>query len=396
MTHLAWPFFEDRHRTLARQLSTWAEAHVPDDEPEDVDDACRDLVAAMGEAGWLRLCVPAPAGRHERLDVRSLCLAREALAYRSALADFAFAMQGLGSGPISLFGTEAQRTRYLPPVAQGEAIAAFALSEAEAGSDVSALATTAALDGAHYVLDGSKTWISNAGLADHYVVFARTGEGDGNRGLSAFIVDAEVPGLSVSKRIETVSPHPLGSLRFDACRVPRTALIGEPGQGFRIAMATLDVFRTTVGAAAVGMARRALAEALGHVRQRELFGGTLADLQLVQGTLAEMATEVDASALLVYRAAWTKDAGAERVTKEAAMAKAYATEAAQRVIDQAIQLFGGNGVTAGHIVERLYRDIRPLRIYEGATAIQQVVIARQLLNEGARESGRKGEKKGPA
>lgn len=383
MTHLAWPFFEERHRTLAADLHAWAGAKAFDEEPEDVDTACRDLVTAMGEAGWLRLCVPAPAGLWGRLDVRSLCLAREALAFRSALADFAFAMQGLGSGPISLFGTDEHRARYLPPVARGESIAAFALSEADAGSDVAALATTAVLDGESYVLDGSKTWISNAGLANHYVVFARTGPGEGHRGLSAFIVDADVPGLTVSARIETVSPHPLGSLRFDACRVPREALIGEHGQGFRIAMSTLDVFRTTVGAAALGMARRALAEALAHVQQRELFGGTLSDLQLVQGTLAEMATEVDAAALLVYRAAWIKDAGAERVTKEAAMAKAYATEAAQRVIDQAVQLFGGHGVTSGHIVERLYRDIRPLRIYEGATAIQQVVIARQLLKDAA-------------
>jgi acyl-CoA dehydrogenase len=381
MNHLAWPFFEDRHRALARELEAWAEEHVPEEEPDDVDAACRSLVRAMGNDGWLRLCVPAPAGRDDRLDVRSLGLAREALAHRSALADFAFAMQGLGSGPISLFGTDEQQAGRLPAVARGEKIAAFALSEAAAGSDVAALATTARPDGDGYVLDGEKTWISNAGLADFYVVFARTGEAPGAKGLSAFVVDADAPGLTVTERIETASPHPLGTVRLDGCRVPRTALLGAHGDGFRIAMATLDVFRSTVGAAALGMARRALGEALAHVRTRRLFGGTLADLQLTQARLAQMATDVDAAALLVYRAAWTKDAGAARVTKEAAMAKAFATEAAQRVIDGAVQLFGGRGVTAGHVVERLYRDVRPLRIYEGATEVQHVVIARQLLKD---------------
>lgn len=391
MSHLAWPFFDARHRDLARDLSAWAEAHVPQEEPSDADAACRALVGRLGEAGWLRLGVPAPAGLHERIDVRSLCLAREALAYRSALADFAFAMQGLGSGPISLFGTDAQRARYLPAVARGEALAAFALSEAQAGSDAAALATTAQRDGDGFVLNGAKTWISNAGLADVYVVFARTGEGEGHRGLSAFIVDAGTPGLAVTERIETVSPHPLGSLAFDNCRVPRENLLGEPGQGFKIAMATLDVFRSTVGAAALGMARRAFDEALAHARSRRIFDGTLADLQITQQKLAQMATDLDAAALLVYRAAWTKDAGAERVTKEAAMAKAFATEAAQRVIDTAVQLFGGRGVTAGHVAERLYRDIRPLRIYEGATEVQHLVIARQLLRE--RGNGGEGERR---
>jgi acyl-CoA dehydrogenase len=397
--HLTWPFFDDRHRALARDLAAWAEAHVPEEEPEDpgsspgqaLDAACRALVRAMGEAGWLRLCVPAPAGLHGRLDVRSLCLARETLAYRSALADFAFAMQGLGSGPISLFGTDEQRAACLPAVARGQNIAAFALSEQEAGSDVAALATAARAEGDGYVLDGEKTWISNAGLADFYCVFARTGEAPGAKGLSCFVVDADAPGLAVVERIETASPHPLGTLRLDGCRVPRTALLGAPGDGFKVAMATLDVFRATVGAAALGMARRALDEALRHVRNRTIFGGTLADLQLTQARLARMATDVDAAALLVYRAAWTKDAGAARVTKEAAMAKAFATEAAQRVIDAAVQLFGGRGVTAGHVAERLYRDVRPLRIYEGATEVQHVVIARQLLREGEREKGGKGE-----
>lgn len=380
LPHLDWPFFDALHRERAAALAAWADAHVPVDEADDADAETVRLVRAMGEAGWLRWAVPAPAGADDRLDVRTLCLARETLAYRSALADFAFAMQGLGSGPVSLFGTDEQQARWQPAVARGAAVCAFALSEAEAGSDVAALATTARADGDDWVLDGEKTWISNAGIADRYVVFARTG-GEGHRGLSAFVVDAASEGLSVPRRIETISPHPLGTLRLDGCRVPGSALLGQPGDGFRIALATLDVFRSTVGAAAVGMARRALDETVRHVRRRELFGGTLADLQLVQGTLAQMATDADAAALLVYRAAWTKDAGAERITTEAAMAKAHATEAAQRVIDAAVQLHGGHGVTSGHIVERLYRDIRPLRIYEGATAVQHVVIARQLLRD---------------
>lgn len=379
LAHLAWPFFDDTHRALAQDLSAWADAHVEEVEPADAGAACRDLVRELGEAGWLTLCVPAPAGCHDRLDVRSLCLARETLAYRSALADFAFAMQGLGSGPISLFGTDEQQARWLPAVAHGQAVAAFALSEAAAGSDAAALATTAEADGEDFVLNGEKTWISNAGLADFYVVFARTS--DEARGLSAFVVDAETPGIEMTGEIPTASPHPLGTLRFTDCRVPRSALLGEPGQGLRIALATLDVFRSTVGAAALGFARRALDETLAHIRRREVFGGTLADLPVVQQKLAEMATEVDASALMVYRAAWTKDAGSERVTKEAAQAKAYATEAAQRVIDTAVQLHGGRGVTVGSVVERLYRDIRPLRIYEGATEIQHLVIARQVLKE---------------
>lgn len=378
--HLALPLFDAAHRDLAADLGAWAETHVDEHEPDDVGAACRALVRSLGEAGWLTLCVPAPAGRHERLDVRSLCLARETLAYRSALADFAFAMQGLGSGPISLFGDEAQQARWLPDVARGEKIAAFALSEAEAGSDVAALATTARADGDDFVLDGGKTWISNAGIADFYVVFARTGEA-GPRGLSAFVVDADAPALAVTAQIPTAAPHPLGTLAFDGCRVPKENLIGAPGEGMKVALATLDVFRSTVGAAALGFARRALDETLGHVRRREVFGGRLADLPVVQQKLAAMAVEVEASALMVYRAAWTKDAGAARVTKEAAMAKAYATEAAQRVIDTAVQLHGGLGVTVGAVVERLYRDVRPLRIYEGATEIQHLVIARQLLKE---------------
>ncbi|HEY0836747.1 MAG TPA: acyl-CoA dehydrogenase family protein, partial [Azospirillum sp.] len=323
--------------------------------------------------------VPAShGGVHARLDVRSLCLVRETLARHAGLADFAFAMQGLGTGPITLFGTDAQKDAYLPRVGRGEAIAAFALSEPEAGSDVAATSTTARRDGDAWVLDGTKTWISNGGIADHYVVFARTGEAPGAKGLSAFIVDADSSGLSVTERIAVTAPHPLATLRFDGCRVPADRLLGRPGEGFRIAMATLDVFRSTVGAAALGFARRALDEAVRHAGSRRLFGAPLGDLQMTQAKLADMATEVDAAALLVYRAAWTKDEGAARVTREAAMAKLYATEAAQRVIDAAVQVFGGLGVTRGHVVESLYREIRPLRIYEGASEVQKIVIARQL------------------
>ncbi len=385
------PFFDATHRKLAEELDEWAEKNSPEDEADDAASASKSLVKQLGGGEWLKLCVPAPAGRHDRLDVRSLCIARETLAYHSALADFAFAMQGLGSGPISLFGTDEQKAAILPGVAKGEKIAAFALSEGRAGSDVAALETTAVSDDEGFVLNGSKTWISNAGIADFYVVFVRTGEGEGHRGLSAFIVESSTPGLTVTKQIDTISPHPLGSLRFENCRVPASALIGKSGEGFKIAMATLDVFRSTVGAAALGMARRAFDEAVQHVKEREIFGGTLADLQMTQAKLAEMAMLIDASALLVYRAAWMKDNGAERITEEAAMAKAYATESAQKVIDMAVQLFGGHGVTSGHIVERLYRDIRPLRIYEGATEIQHVVIARQVLREGEEEGEKGGE-----
>ncbi len=380
ISHLDLPLLSDAHRRLAEDLGTWALANLPDEEPADAYAESRRLVGALADGSWLRICVPAPAGTHDRLDVRSLCVARETLAYRSALADFAFAMQGLGAGPISLFGTDEQKAEYLPGIAAGTTVPAFALSEAEAGSDVANLSTTARREGEDWVLDGEKTWISNAGVADLYMVFARTGEA-GARGLSAFIVPANTSGLEVAGRIDTISPHPLGTIRLNACRVPADALLATPGAGFRIAMATLDVFRTTVGAAAIGMARRALDETIAHVRGRRLFGGVMADMPVVQSRVAEMATDVDAAALLVYRAAWTKDAGAERVTKEAAMAKSFATEAAQRVIDTAVQLFGGRGVTSGHIVERLYRDIRPLRIYEGATDVLKLVVARQVLTD---------------
>jgi acyl-CoA dehydrogenase len=371
-SYLHWPFLDDRHRALKAELDVFCSglgdlAHGDD----DIDATCRALVARLAHAGLLRLCV--------ELDVRSLCLARETLAYHGGLPDFAFAMQGLGSGAVSLFGSDAQRAALLPEVEAGRRIMGFALSEPEAGSDVAALATTARRDGDAYVLDGVKTWISNGGIADAYTLVARTGEAPGARGLSAFLVDADAPGLTVEQRIEVIAPHPLATLRLDGCRVPADRLIGEPGGGFKVAMATLDVFRATVGAAALGFARRALDETLAHVRSRQLYGGALADLQLVQGKLAEMAVDVDAAALLVYRAAHAKDAGAARVTREAAMAKLFATEAAQRVVDAAVQLHGGLGVTSGHPVERLYREVRALRIYEGASEVQQVIVARQTL-----------------
>jgi acyl-CoA dehydrogenase len=379
---LSWPFFEDRHRRFAGELEAWASHAIQGlVDHEDVDESCRRLVRTLGQAGWLRAAVPlAYGGLYPGFDVRTLCLARETLAYQDGLADFAFAMQGLGTGPITLFGSEEAKRRYLPPVARGETIAAFALSEPEAGSDVAAMSTMAVPDGPDHVrIDGTKTWISNGGIADHYVVFARSGEAPGARGLSAYVVEAGTPGLTTEERIEVIAPHPLATLRFDGCRIPLANRIGGPGEGFKVAMATLDVFRSTVGAAALGLARRALDEALRHASCRRLFGAPLSDLQLTQGALADMATQVDTAALLVYRAAWTKDGGAARVTREAAMAKMHATEAAQAVIDRAVQIFGGLGVTKGVKVEELYREIRALRIYEGATEVQKIVIARELV-----------------
>jgi acyl-CoA dehydrogenase len=375
---LAWPFLEDRHRRFAAALSEWADATVPGlADHHDVDGSCKALVAALGEGGWLEAAAPEGGARH---DVRTLCIARETLAYRSGLADFAFAMQGLGSGPVALAGTEAQKDRWLPGVAAGTALPAFALSESDAGSDVAAMATTATPDGNEHVrLDGSKTWISNGGIADWYVVFARTGEAQGARGLSAFVVEAATPGLTIAERIDVIAPHPLATLRFEGCRVPVANRLGGGGEGFKVAMSTLDIFRSTVGAAALGLARRALDEGLERARTRTLFGSPLADLQLTQAALADMATDVDAAALLIYRSAWTKDMGAARVTREASMAKMFATEAAQSVIDKAVQLFGGLGVKRGSKVEELYREIRALRIYEGATEVQKVVIARELV-----------------
>ncbi len=387
-TFLHWPFFEESHRRFALALRAWAgEALPPLIDHGDVDGSCRRLVEALGEGGWLRAVVSeAHGGLFATFDVRTLCLAREILAYETGLADFAFAMQGLGAGPISLFGSDDLKARYLPAIGEGVTIAAFALSEPEAGSDVAAMSTTAIPDGSGHVrLNGVKTWISNGGIADFYVVFARTGEGPGARGLSAFVVDAETSGLTIAERIDVIAPHPLATLRFEGCRVPLASRVGAPGGGFKVAMATLDVFRSTVGAAALGFARRALDEALGRARSRHMFGAPLGDLQLTQAALAEMATAIDASALLVYRAAWAKDRGAPRVTREAAMAKMHATEAAQTVIDKAVQIFGGLGVRKGVKVEELYREIRALRIYEGATEVQKIVIARDLMKSAQAE-----------
>ncbi|MFL6574612.1 MAG: acyl-CoA dehydrogenase family protein [Burkholderiales bacterium] len=372
---LAWPFFEERHRRLADELHRF---EVPE-EKACVDQTCRELVHRLGEAGLLRHCCVLEAGAH--FDVRSLALSRDILARREPLADFAFAMQGLGTGPISLFGSGEQRLRYLPPVIKGRKIAAFALSEPEAGSDVQAIATRARREGPQWVLDGTKTWISNGGIADHYVVFARTGEEQERASLGAFIVDAGTAGLKVVGQIQTMAPHPLATVEFQHCRLGQEALIGTPTQGMKIALATLDVFRTTVGAAALGLARRALDEALARVKSRRVFGKPLAEFQLTQARLADMALAVDAAALLVYRAAWVKDATRGRVTREAAMAKLFATESAQEVIDSALQLFGGTGVVSGMAVERLYREIRALRIYEGTSEIQKLVIADSLLRE---------------
>lgn len=374
-TYLDWPFFDARHAALEQALDTWAGANLAPTHGRDVDDACRTLVRQLGTGGWLDHAVGA-------IDTRAICLIRETLARHDGLADFAFAMQGLGSGAISLFGSAAHKERYLARVARGEAIAAFALSEPQAGSDVAAMQCAAVPDGDSYVLNGEKTWISNGGIADFYVVFARTGEAPGARGISTFIVDADTPGFSVAERIEVIAPHPLARLRFDGCRVPSSQRLGEAGQGFKVAMATLDVFRTSVAAAALGFARRAFDEAIAHASTRKMFGQTLADFQLTQAKLAEMATGIDAAALLTYRAAWQRDQG-RKVTREAAMAKMTATETAQKVIDAALQMFGGMGVVSEHPVERLYREIRALRIYEGATEVQQLIIARELLRDGA-------------
>lgn len=373
---LSWPFFEEHHRRLALDLDAWATAQVPHHHGPDVDAECRALVKSLGAAGWLRHAVATQAG--QAIDTRAICLIRDTLARHSGLADFAFAMQGLGSGAISLQGTPAQRERYLPRVAAGEAIAAFALSEPEAGSDVAAMQCSARIDGDHAVIDGEKTWISNGGIADFYVVFVRTGEAPGSRGISAFVVDAGTPGFEVAERIELIAPHPLARLRFTQCRVPLAQRIGEAGEGFKVAMRTLDVFRTSVAAAALGFARRAMAEALQRATSRRMFGQVLADFQLTQAKLATMATTIDSASLLTYRAAWQRDQG-RNVTREAAMAKLSATEGAQQVIDAALQMFGGLGVVSEMPVERLYREIRALRIYEGASEVQQLIIARELL-----------------
>lgn len=380
-TFLNWPFFDEENRILAQTLERWAQQKLSHSSDEsDVEQACRSWVKTLAGGGWLRFCVPeAYGGARKTLDVRSLCLIRETLAYHSGLADFSFAMQGLGSGAITGFASEDLKQKYLPAVGQGRKIAAFALSEPDAGSDVAALRTTAELQGDHWVLNGTKTWVSNGGIADYYTVFARTNEAPGTKGLSVFVVDADTPGLQITGRIKLIAPHPLTTLKFENCRVLKTHLLGQPGEGFKIAMTTLDIFRSTVGAAALGFARRALDEALDRSISRTISGQPLASFQITEAKLAEMALDIDASALLIYRAAWAKDQGTGRVTREAAMAKLYATEAAQQTIDKAVQLWGGWGVVSGHPVEKLYREIRALRIYEGASEVQKIIIAKQTL-----------------
>lgn len=387
---ISWPFFEERHREHFKALSDWCRANDAElhHESADVDADCRGLVRLLGSAGWLRDTVPAAyGGTSPTLDVRTLCLTRMTLGYHSGLADFAFAMQGLGTGAISLFGSEAVKQAYLPKVATGEVIAGFALSEKEAGSDVAAMSATAERVAGGWRINGEKTWISNGTIADILTVFARSGEAPGARGLSAFAFPTATEGFSVVERIDVIAPHPLATLRFDNCFIPDDHLIGEAGDGFKIAMATLDVFRSTVAGAALGFARRATDEALDRATSRQLFGAPLSDLQLTQASLADMALGNDASALLIFRAAWAKDLGQARVTREAAMAKLYATDTAQLTIDKAVQLFGGAGVVSGNMVERLYREIRALRIYEGASEVQKVVIARAAIASAQEQRG---------
>ena len=380
-SHMDWPFFDAHHRVLARDLDAWAEKNIPAGSEQDVDAACRKLVRQLGEGGWLEYAIGGTAygAASDAIDTRAVCVIRETLACHSGLADFAFAMQGLGSGAITLFGTPAQKSQYLPRVRDGSFIAAFALSEPDAGSDVAALRCEARRDGDTFVLNGEKTWISNGGIADFYVVFARTGEESGARGITAFVVDQGTRGFEIAERINVIAPHPLARLTFSHCPIPASQRLGDPAQGFKVAMATLDVFRTSVAAAALGFARRAFEEALRRATSRKMFGQALADFQLTQAKLAEMAAGIDASALLTYRAAWLRDQG-RRVTVEAAMAKMTATETAQQVIDAAVQIFGALGVKCGETVERLYREIRPLRIYEGATEVQQLIIARGIIS----------------
>jgi len=390
-SHLDWPFFEERHRALARDLDAWAAKNIHPRYEEDLDQECRQLVRQLGEAGWLKYAIGGKAygALSDTIDTRAICLIRETLARHSGLADFAFAMQGLGSGAITLFGTDAQKSSYLPRVSDGSLVAAFALSEPDAGSDAAALRCEARRDGDAYVLNGEKTWISNGGIADFYVVFARTGEEPGPRGITAFIVEPATEGFEIAERIEAIAPHPMARIEFRNCRIPSSQRLGEPAQGFKVAMATLDVFRSSVAAAALGFARRALDEALRRATSRKMFGQTLSDFQLTQAKLASMATGIDAAALLTYRAAWLRDQGC-RVTVEAAMAKMTATETAQQVIDAAVQIFGALGVVSDQTIERLYREIRPLRIYEGATEVQQLIIARGILSAFQESEGSRG------
>lgn len=378
-TYLNWPFFEDKHRAFAHRVDAWAAREIGTEvhSHADLDADCRHLVRILGEAGLLDQVVPAQGP--SELDVRMICIARETLARYSSLAEVMYAMQGLGTAPITLFGGPEIRERYLPSVRAGRTIAAFALSEPEAGSDVASMATTATRVSGGWRIDGMKTWISNGGIADHYVVFARTGEAPGAKGISAFVVDANTPGLSIAARLEVISPHPIATLRFENCVISQECLLGNPGEGFKVAMATLDVFRSTVGAAALGFARRAMDEAMHRAATRIVMQRPLFEQQLIQGKIADMAVAIDSSALLVYRAAWTRDVLKQRITRESSMAKLYSTEAAQRVIDEAVQMFGGLGVTKGVKVEALYRDIRAMRIYEGASEVQRVIIARQTM-----------------
>ena len=380
-TYLNWPFFEDYHRKLAADLENWCQNNLQNIDHSDVDEACRNILGKLASGGWLKYVVPkAYSGIFETLEVRSLCIIRETLARHDGLADFVFAMQGLGSGTIVLFGSEELKQQYLPDVAAGKKMAAFALTELDSGSDVANMSTSAEIKGDHYQINGAKTYISNGGIADYYALFARTGEAPGAKGLSAMVVDADTKGLEITERINVIAPHPLATITFKNCSIPKENILGAPGAGFKAAMATLDIFRSTVGAAALGFARRALSEATARTNDRNLFGAPLHNLQLVQGMLAESATDVDTSALLIYRAAWTFDVKKTRVTREAAMAKMHATECAQQVIDKAVQIFGGMGVVSGVKVEELYREIRALRIYEGATEVQKIIIAKQLLN----------------
>ena len=386
LTYMEWPFFDDSHREFAEKLRDWASREIQpleNKEPngnEELDHLCREFVKKLGIGGWLQYCVPSShGGALESFDVRTLALTREILGYYSGLADFSFAMQGLGSGAITLFGSEEQKDSYLPKVASGERIGAFAISEASGGSDVAAMKTTAELSGNEYCINGSKTGISNAGIADFYVLFARTNDAPGSRGISAFVINSDTPGLSISERINVIAPHPLGTLEFKNCKIPTTNMIGNSGEGFKVAMSTLDVFRTTVGGASLGFAKRALDEAIRRSKEREAFGKSISEFQLIQAKIADMAVKIDAKALLIYRSAWTKDKKATRVTRESSMAKLYGTEAAQEVIDQAVQIFGGMGVVSGVKVEQLYREIRALRIYEGTSEIQKLVIAGQTL-----------------
>lgn len=375
-TFLNWPFFDPAHLELQASVDLWCQNNLPTDHT-DIDRACQELVADLGKSGLLRYTAIDPQAP-KPLDVRSICLIRETLARHDGLADFAFAMQGLGTGAISLFGNDQQR-QWLTKTRSGNALAAFALSEPKSGSDVANIETSATKTNNGYLVNGEKTWISNGGIADFYVVFARTGEAPGAKGLSAFFIRADTQGLEITERLDTIAPHPLARIRFNQCEIPTSALIGNPGQGFAIAMSVLDIFRSSVGAAALGFARRAMEETQKRVQQRELFGAPLFELQMVQGHIAEMALTIDAAALLIYRAAWTKDQGAPRISREAAMAKLFATDGAQEVIDKAVQIHGGDGVRKGHIIEQLYREIRALRIYEGASDVQKIIIARQTM-----------------